>query len=104
MDVFRQFGAGERLSNRVVAYIGYLAQTVEQAERLEDARINANAYIGVSGFNSLQSRAGGERAFRHYSHWQPSAAAGVVDVGTELAQGAPYCGGRIVRCRHLKPS
>lgn len=82
MDVLGQFRAGERLSNWVVADVGDLAQTVEQAERLKDARINADADIGVPGLDLLQGRAGREGAFRDDSHWQPPTPTGIVDVRT----------------------
>lgn len=45
--MLRQVGAGERLTDAVVADVGDLAQAVEQAERLQDAGINADADVGV---------------------------------------------------------
>src|SRR6202034_623589 len=53
-DVFGELCAGQRLSDWVVADVGDLAQTVEQAERLEYAGIYSDAYIGVPGFNFLE--------------------------------------------------
>ena len=84
--------------------IGDLAQTVEQAERLKDASINADTDIGVPCLDLLQRRAGREGALRHDSHWQPPTPTGIVDIGAELAQDAPHGGGRIVWCGHVKPS
>ena len=104
MDVLRQFGAGERLSNRVVADVSDLAQTGEQAKRLKDTCVNADADTGVPGLDLLKGRTGREGALRHDSHWQPPTPTGIVDVRTELAQGAPHGGGRIVGCGNLKPS
>ena len=104
MDVLGQFRAGQRLSNRVVAYVGYLAKTVEQAERLKDACINADADIGVPSLDLLQGRAGREGALCDNSHWQPPAPTGIVDVCTKLAQDAPHSGGRAMWCGHLTPS
>ena len=52
-----QIGAGQRLSDAVVADVGDLAQTVEQAKRLKDAGIDADADIGVAAFDLLQGRA-----------------------------------------------
>lgn len=46
-----QFGAGQRLSDAIVADVGDLAQTVEQAERLKDAGIDADADVGVTGLD-----------------------------------------------------
>src|SRR3546814_18594513 len=89
LDMFGQFGAGQRLSDRVVADIGDLAQTVEQAERLKDARIDADADAGVPSLDFLQGRAGREGALRYDRHRQPATPAGVVDIGAELAPGAP---------------
>jgi hypothetical protein len=101
MDVLGQFGAGERLSNGIVADVCELTQTVEEAEGLKDAGINADADIGVPGLDFLQGRARREGALRHDSHGQPSTPPGVVDIGAEFAQGAPHSGGRIMGCRHL---
>lgn len=80
--MLRQFSAGERLSNWVVTDVGDLAQTIEQSERLKDARINADADIGVPGLDLLQGRAGREGAFCDDSHWQPPAPTGIVDIRT----------------------
>jgi hypothetical protein len=99
-----QFGAGERLSDAIVADVGNLAQTVEQTERLKNAGINANADVGVASLDSLQSRAGRKGALGHDCHRQPPTPTGVVDVGAELSQGPPNGGGRIVWGRHLSPS
>lgn len=49
-----QLGAGERLADAVVADVGDLDQAVEQAERLENAGIDADADVGVAGFDSLE--------------------------------------------------
>ena len=88
----------------IVADVGDLAQTVEQAERLKDAGIDADADVGVTGLDFLQRRAGREGALGHDRHRQPPAPTGVVDVGAELAHGPPNGGGRFVRGRHLQPS
>ncbi len=68
MDVFGQIGAGEGLSNAIVADVGDLAQTVEQAKRKQDASVNANADIGVASFNFLKRGARGEGALGHNGH------------------------------------
>ena len=99
-----QRGAGQRLSDWIVADIGELAHAVEQAERVKDTRIDTDTDTGVPGFDLLQSRAGGKGALRHDCHWQPATPAGIADVGAELAQGAPHSGGRVVRCWHLRSS
>lgn len=104
MDVLGQFRAGQRLSDRVVADVGDLAQTVEQAERLKDASIDADADIGIASLDLLQGRTGREGALRDDGHWQPPTPTGVVDVCAELTQDASYSGGRGMRCRHLIPS
>lgn len=99
--MLRQLGAGERLAYAVVADVGDLDQTVEQAERLENAGIDPDADTGVAGFNSLQRRAGREGALGDDRHRQPPAPPGIVDVRAELAQG-PSNGGRgIVGGRYL---
>ncbi len=99
-----QFGAGERLSYRIVADVCDLAQTIQQAQRLKDAGINADADIGIAGLNFLQSRARGEGTLRHNRHRQSPTSAGVVDVCAELAQGPPHSSGRIMWSWHLTPS
>ena len=53
-----QFGAGQRLSDAIVADVGDLAQTVEQAERLKDAGIDADADVGVTGLDSFATSSG----------------------------------------------
>src|ERR1700733_1878231 len=104
MDMLGQFGAGQRLSDAIVADVGDLAQTVEPAERLKDAGIDADADVGVTGLDSLQRRAGREGALGPDRHRQPPTPTGVVDVGAELAHGPPNGCGRFVRGRHLLPS
>ena len=49
-----QVGAGERLTDAVVADVGDLAQAVEEAERLKDASINADADVGIASLDFLQ--------------------------------------------------
>jgi hypothetical protein len=101
MDMFGQFGAGEGLSNAIVADVGDLAQAVEQAERKQDASVNADADIGVACFDSLKRGAGREGALGHNRHGEPSTAAGIMNVRAEFAQRPPHCGWRIVRSRHM---
>lgn len=71
---------------------------------MKDACINADADIGVPSLDLLQGRAGSEGALCDDSHWQPSTPTGIVDVCTKLAQEAPHSVGRVMWCRHLKPS
>lgn len=52
-----QLGTGERLADAVIADVRDLDQAVEQAERLENAGIDADADVGVAGSDSLQRRA-----------------------------------------------
>ena len=99
-----QLGAGEGLPDTVIADVGNLAQAVEQAERLQDTGVDADADMGVAGFDPLEGGAGREGAFRHDRHGQPPAATGITDVRSKFAQGSPDGGGRIVRSRHMSPS
>lgn len=96
-----EFSAGERLADAVIADVGEPAQAVEQAERLQDAGVNADADISVSGFNPLQCRPGREGALGHDGHRQPSAPTGIVDVRAELAHGAPHGSRRVMWGRHF---
>ena len=48
-----QFRASQNLSNGVVVNVGDLAQTVQQAERLKDAGIYADANICVPSLDPL---------------------------------------------------
>lgn len=96
-----KFGAGERLSNAVVTDICDLTQPIEQTERLEDGGVNADTDVGVSGFDLLQGRAGREGALRHDRHGQSPMTTGIVDVRTELAQGALDSSRRTVWCWHV---
>lgn len=96
-----QFGAGQSLSDGIVADVGDLAQTREQPECLKNAGINADADAGVSRLDLLQSRAGREGTLRHNSHGQAPTSTRIVDIGAQLAQSAPYGGRGGVRGRHL---
>jgi len=68
MDVFREFGTGKGLSDPIVADIGNLAQTIQQAESMQDTCIDADADIGVTGFDPLKGGTGREGSFGHDSH------------------------------------
>ena len=96
-----QCGAGERLPDAIAADIGNLAQTVEQAERLKDGGVDADADIGVAGFDLLQGRAGREGALGHDRHGETTATTGVAEIRAELAQGAFDSGRSMVWCWHL---
>ena len=99
-----QCGAGERLPDAIAADIGNLAQAVEQAERLKDGGVDADADIGVAGFDLLQGRSGREGALGHDRHGETAAAAGVADIRAELSQ-CPFCRSRcIMWCWHLNSS
>lgn len=91
-----QVGAGERLTDAVVADVGDLAQAVEQAERLQDAGINADADVGVPSFDPLQCRARREGALGYDRHRQPPTSTGIMDVRPKLAQRAPHRSRRVV--------
>lgn len=80
-----QFGAGERLSDGVVADVGDFTQALEQAERMENARVDAHADAGVAGLDPLQRRSGRKGALGYHCHRQASTSAGVVDVRPQLA-------------------
>jgi hypothetical protein len=101
MDMFGQFGAGEGLSNAIVADVGNLAQPVEQTKRMQDASVNADADIGVASFNFLKRGAGREGAFGHNRHGEPSTAAGIMNVRAEFAQRSPHRSWGIMRSRHM---
>lgn len=96
-----EFSTGESLADAVVADVCDPAQAVEQAECLQDASVNADADVSVSGLNPLQCRPGREGALSHDRHRQPSAPTGIVDVRAELAQGAPHGSRRGVWGRHF---
>ena len=96
-----QRGAGERLPDAIAADIGNPAQAVEQAERLKHGGVDADADIGVAGFDLLQGRAGREGALGDDRHGETTVASGVTDIRAELAQGAFYSGRCMVGCWHL---
>ncbi len=102
--MLRQSGARHRLSNRVAADIGNLAQPIKQAECLKYTSIDADADAGVSGLDPLQSRAGREGALSHDGHRQPPTPTRIVDVGAKLAQGALHSSRRMMWRRHLGSS
>ena len=104
MDVLRQRGAGERLPDAIAADIGNPAQAVEQAERLKHGGVDADADIGVAGFDLLQGRAGREGALGHDRHGKTTVPTGVADIRAELAQGAFHRGWSMVWCWHLSSS
>ncbi len=95
-----QVGAGERLTDAVVADVGYLAQAVKETERLQNAGRNADADVGFSGLDPLQRRARREGALGDDRHRQPWESTGIMDVRPKLAQRAPHRSRRIVWSGH----
>jgi hypothetical protein len=57
VDVLWKVGAGKSLPYAVVADVGDPAQSIEQAERVQDRRVDADADVGIAGFDPLQRRA-----------------------------------------------
>ena len=93
MDMLGQPGAGEGLSDAVIAEIGNLAQAFKQAERLLDSCVDAIADIDVASLDPLKGGTGLEGAFRHDRDSEPPTATGIMDVRSELAQCSPGSGG-----------
>ena len=99
----------DRLPNRIRALrkargsssLAPLEGPVEQAKRLQDAGINADADVGVPGFDPLQCRARREGALGYDRHRQPSASTGIMDVRPKLAQRAPHRSRRVVWSGHF---
>lgn len=56
-----------------------------RAERLKDARVDADADAGVASLDPLQRRSGGEGTLGHHCHRQTPSSAGVVDVRPQFA-------------------
>jgi len=54
MNMLGKIRAGKGLPDFVVADVRNPAQTVEQAERLQDTGVNSDADIGAAGLYSLQ--------------------------------------------------
>ncbi len=67
---------------------------------MEDGGIDADADVGVACFDPLQRRTGCESTFGHNGHRQPATTPGVLDVGSQLAQGPSNSGGRVVWSWH----
>ena len=97
MGVLRQLSASQRLAYAVIADVGDLSQSFEQAERLEDAGIDADADTWLPSLDFLQGRARRESPLGHHRHRQPATPARVMDVRTELAQRVSHGGGRVMR-------
>jgi hypothetical protein len=53
MDVLSQLGSGKVLTDAVMAEIGDLRKSVEEAEGLEGTGIYANADAGITRFDPL---------------------------------------------------
>ena len=103
MDAFGQSRAGQRLPDTVVADVCHLAQAVEQAQRLKNSGIDADADAGISSLDPLQCRSGSEGAFGDDRHGQPPTTTGILDVRPELAQCPLHRGGRSVWSRNMTP-
>src|SRR4051794_30135285 len=80
VDALRQLRAGQGLADAVAADVGNLAEAIEQAQRLQDGGVDADADIGVASFDLLQGRTGRKRALGHDCHGQPPPPTGVVDI------------------------
>lgn len=102
MHALGQGGAREGLADGVVADVGEVGEGGEEAERVEGRGVDADAHADVPALHALQRRARGEGAFGDDRHRQPPALARVADIGAELADGAPNCGGWKVGCGHLR--
>lgn len=50
-----EFHTGQSLTDAVAADVGDLAQSIEQAKRLQDGDVDADAGIGVARFPLLRS-------------------------------------------------
>lgn len=85
MDALGQLGTGESLPDGVVADVRDFTQAVEQAERLEDAGVDADADIGVASLDPLQRGSGRKGALGRDRHRQAPASTGVVDVRPQLS-------------------
>jgi hypothetical protein len=101
VNVFRQFGTRQRLTNTVVTDVGDLTQALKETERLKYSGVDADADARVSSFDSLQGGPGGKCSLGDDGHGKPSTTASVVDIRPELVQGSLYGSGRKVRRRHL---
>ncbi len=104
VDTFGQCRTRQHLSGGIVADVGEVSETFQQAERLENASIDPDADARVPRLDPLESRARRERAFGHHSHGQPPTPTGVADVSTKLAQGAPNGRRGTMWCRQVTPS
>ena len=90
--MLRQLGRGLGQANAIYADIGYLVQSVQQAERLKDSAVDANADAGISFLDLLQGRAGGESSLRHNRHGKMAATTSIAQICAQLAQGALHGG------------
>ena len=92
MDMLGQLGRGLCQANTVLADVCYFAQSVQQAECLKNSAVDTDADAGISFFDLLQGRAGGESPLRHNRHGKMATAASIAQISAQLTQGALYGG------------
>jgi hypothetical protein len=97
---FGQVVGSDSETHLIFGRLGESTQPVQKAQRLEHGGINANAHGVVASLDPLQRRTACKGPFGNDCRRQSTTAAGVADVGTELAKRSPYRDRGPVGCRH----
>jgi hypothetical protein len=99
-DTQRKVSGRKRLANAVLGGVGKVPEGVEETKGLENAGVDADADGRVALLDTLQRRARRKGALSHHSHRQAPAAAGIPNIGPELAQHATDARRREMWRRH----
>jgi hypothetical protein len=104
VNVLWQIGAGQPLSDRVVADVRELTQALCQAEGLQYGAVKADADARIPFLYALQGGAGSKGSLCHHRHGQSTTTTGVAKILAQLLEQATNVRRGVMRCRHMEAS
>jgi hypothetical protein len=97
---FRQLLADHGETGRVLAWVGQLAQSIEESQGLQDRRVNAEANGGIALFYTLKRGSARKGTIGDYRRGQAASPSRIANVLPKLPESSTDGRGRAVRGRH----